>query len=128
MLSEAAANSTVLVVDDMASMRAITKKVLKTYGVKNIVEAENGKQGLGRLKVSKIDLVICDWDMPEMNGYELLQVVKGNARLSKIPFIMLTANTSKDFVIKSLQARVDDYIVKPYQPQALIDKVKQHLN
>jgi two-component system chemotaxis response regulator CheY len=66
--------------------------------------------------------------MPEMNGYELLQVVKGNARLSKIPFIMLTANTSKDFVIKSLQAKVDDYIVKPYQPQALIDKVKKHLN
>lgn len=127
MCSEAVANATVLVVDDMASMRAITKKVLKMYGVKNIIEAENGKQGLGRLRTAKIDLVICDWDMPEMTGYELLQVVKKNDRLSKIPFIMLTANTSKDFVIKSLQAKVNDYIVKPYQPQSLIDKVQKHI-
>lgn len=117
----------VLVIDDMASMRAITKKVLKHYGARNVLECENGKQGLSRLKASKIDLIICDWDMPVMTGYELLQEVKQNERLAKIPFIMLTANASKEFVIKCAQQNVDSYIVKPYQPQALIEKITKIL-
>lgn len=119
--------ATVLVVDDMSSMRAITKKILKHFGYTNVLECENGKQALSRLKASRIDLVICDWDMPVMTGYELLQAVKSSDRLSKIPFIMLTANASGEFVSKCVEAKVSDYIVKPFQPNAFIERVKKHI-
>lgn len=120
-------NSTVLIIDDMASMRAITKKVLKHYGVTRILECENGQQGLSRLKASKVDLIICDWDMPVMTGYELLLAVKKHERLSTIPFIMLTANASREFVMKCAEAKVSGYVVKPYQPAAFWEKVGRYL-
>ena len=118
-----AANANVLVIDDMPTMRAVTKKVLKLIGVKTVIECEDGRQGLSRLKSGKVDLVICDWDMPVMTGYELLATIKQNERLSDIPFIMLTANASKELVVKCFQAEVDDYVVKPFQPQAFVEKV-----
>ena len=121
-------NSTVLIIDDMPSMRAITKKVLKHYGVKKVLECENGKHGLTCLKVNRVDLVICDWDMPVMTGIELLIEVRKDQRLSQIPFIMLTANASRNFVVKCAEAKVNDHIVKPFQPQQFIDKVSKQLS
>ncbi|WP_415912948.1 response regulator [Neptuniibacter sp. QD37_11] len=119
------ANATILVVDDMPSMRAITKKFLKHMGANRIVECENGQQALSRLKSGRVDLIICDWDMPVMNGYELLKAVKGHERLAKIPFLMLTANANRSFVQRCLSAKVNDYMVKPFQPSTFIEKVSK---
>lgn len=113
----------VMVVDDMQSMRMITRTSLKEMGFKKFVECSNGQEALKRLRLMNINLVICDWDMPEMNGLDLLQEIRSDERLEKIPFIMLTAHSETELIHQSITAGVDSYIVKPYQPRALCLRV-----
>ncbi|MDP2862166.1 MAG: response regulator, partial [Desulfobacterales bacterium] len=103
----------VLVVDDFATMRRIIKNILKQIGFTNIIEAEDGKSALKMLQNDKFDLIMCDWNMPEMPGIELLGKVRADEQLKGIPFVMVTAEAQKENIIEAVKAGVNSYIVKP---------------
>ena len=122
-LSVPPAKAVVLIVDDMQSMRMITRTTLKSMGFSKIVESPNGQDALKRLRLMNIDLVICDWDMPEMNGLELLREVRANNRWDQLTFMMLTAHAETNLIHECITAGVDSYIVKPYKPTTLCTRI-----
>jgi len=115
----------VLVVDDFATMRRIVKNVLKQIGFTNISEADDGKTALKALKVEKFDLILCDWNMPEMSGLEVLKQMKSDDALKDIPFVMVTAEAQKDNIIEAVKAGVNSYIVKPFTAETIGEKLKK---
>ena len=117
----------VLVVDDFATMRRIVKGALKQLGFKNIIEANDGITALSELKKEKVGLILSDWNMPKMNGLELLKLVRGDDNFKEIPFIMVTAEGQKSNVVQAVQAGVDNYVIKPFTPDTLKDKIQKVL-
>jgi two-component system chemotaxis response regulator CheY len=115
----------VLVVDDFATMRRIIKNVLKQIGFTHILEADDGTTALEVLKQNKIDLIISDWNMPQMNGLDLLKMVRNEEPTKAIPFVMVTAEAQKDNVLQAVQAGVNNYIVKPFTADAVKEKLNQ---
>ena len=115
----------VLVVDDFATMRKIIRNVLKQINLENVTEAENGKQALELLKKEEIDLIISDWNMPEMTGIEFLRACKADPKIRHIPFIMVTAEASKKNVLEAMKAGVDNYITKPFTSDKLQDAINK---
>ena len=115
----------VLVVDDFATMRKVIRNLLKQIGYENIVEAEDGVNALKVLKSQKIDLVVSDWNMPNMTGLDLLKNVRGDEELKSIPFLMVTAEGQKENVIQAVQAGVSNYIVKPFTPETFNAKLEK---
>ena len=120
-------NIKILIVDDFATMRRIFKTNLRQFGFNNFVEAENGLQALEVLKKNEVDLIISDWNMPSMDGLEFLKAVRGDKSLKNIPFIMVTAEGQKRNVVEAVKAGVNSYIVKPFAPEILEEKLKQVL-
>jgi len=118
-------NMKVLIVDDFATMRRIVKNILKQIGFTNIFEAEDGKSALKMLQSDKFDLVMCDWNMPEMPGIELLGKVRADEQLKGIPFVMVTAEAQKDNIIEAVKAGVNSYIVKPFTAEIVEQKLKK---
>ncbi|MBW1681530.1 MAG: chemotaxis response regulator CheY [Deltaproteobacteria bacterium] len=114
----------VLVVDDFATMRRIVKGALKQLGFKNIAEAEDGVTALQELKREAYGLVLSDWNMPNMTGLDLLKAVRSEESLKHLPFIMITAEGQKENVLQAVQAGVSNYIVKPFTPETLNEKLK----
>lgn len=112
-----------LVVDDSPTMRRIVINALKTFGIEEIVEAEDGLDGLNKLKEGKVDFIITDWNMPNMNGLEFTKAIRGNPELSSIPILMVTTRGLKQDIIEALQAKVNNYVVKPFTPQVLKEKI-----
>ena len=115
----------VLVVDDFATMRRIVKNILKQIGFTNILEAEDGKSALKMLQNDKFDLIMCDWNMPEMPGIELLGKVRADEQLKGIPFVMVTAEAQKENIIEAVKAGVNSYIVKPFTAEIVEQKLKK---
>lgn len=118
-------NMRILVVDDFATMRKVIKNLLKQAGYNNIVEAEDGAEALKVLKSVKVDFVISDWNMPNMNGLEFLQAVRADAELSKMSFLMVTAEALQENVVLAVKAGVSDYIVKPFTAETLNEKIEK---
>jgi two-component system chemotaxis response regulator CheY len=116
-------NIKILVVDDFATMRKVVRNLLKQVGYEDIVEAEDGVMALRALKSQKIDVIISDWNMPNMSGLELLKAVRGDAELAKTPFLMVTAEALQDNVVAAVKAGVSDYIVKPFTAEVLNEKI-----
>ena len=116
-------NMKVLIVDDFATMRRIVRNVLKQIGFANIIEADNGKAALKVLKNENIDLILCDWNMPEMPGIDLLKTLKSDDELKDIPFVMVTAEAQKDNIIEAVKAGVSSYIVKPFTAETVSEKL-----
>jgi two-component system, chemotaxis family, chemotaxis protein CheY len=113
-----------LVVDDSSTMRRIIKNTLSRLGHENVFEGENGLEGWNILDTDpKIDMLITDWNMPEMNGLELVKKVRSDKRFSDLPIIMVTTEGGKTEVITALKAGVNNYIVKPFTPQVLKEKL-----
>ncbi|MEJ5286341.1 MAG: Chemotaxis regulator - transmits chemoreceptor signals to flagellar motor components CheY [Candidatus Kapaibacterium sp.] len=112
-----------LVVDDSPTMRRIVINALKSFGVEDIVEAEDGQDALAKLKENKIDFVITDWNMPNMNGLDLTKTIRSSERWSNLPILMVTTRGLKEDIIQALQAKVNNYIVKPFTPQVLKEKI-----
>jgi two-component system chemotaxis response regulator CheY len=112
-----------MVVDDFSTMRRILRKILKDLQFKEIIEAENGVEALRLLKSNKVDLIVSDWNMPTMDGLELLNRVRADERLKGIPFMMVTAETKKENIIKAIQAKVSNYVVKPFSPEVFAEKL-----
>lgn len=116
-------NMKVLIVDDFASMRKILRNVLKQIGFTNMVESDNGKAALKVLKKDNIDLILCDWNMPEMPGIDLLKTLKSDDELKDIPFVMVTAEAQKGNILEAVKAGVNNYIVKPFTAETLGKKL-----
>jgi two-component system chemotaxis response regulator CheY len=116
-------NIKILVVDDFATMRKVVRNLLKQVGYEDIVEAEDGVMALRALKSQKIDVVISDWNMPNMSGFELLKAVREDSELSKTPFLMVTAEALQDNVVAAVKAGVNEYIVKPFTAEVLNEKI-----
>jgi two-component system chemotaxis response regulator CheY len=115
----------VLVVDDFPTMRRIVKNLLKQLGFENIDEAEDGAQALTKLKAGGYGLVISDWNMPVMEGIDLLKHVREDEALKVLPFLMVTAEAEKDKVITAIKAGVDNYVVKPFTAEVLKEKLEK---
>ena len=114
-----------LVVDDSVTMRRIVINSLKNLGFPDFVEAADGRDALGKLAANPgINFIITDWNMPGMSGLELVRAVRGDAGLSSLPILMVTTRGVKEDIIEALQARVSDYIVKPFTPQILKEKIE----
>jgi two-component system chemotaxis response regulator CheY len=112
----------ILVVDDSTTMRRIITKNLASSGYFDVVEAGNGVEALSNL--SEVDLILTDWNMPVMDGMTFVKEVKNSPVFSKIPIVMITTEGAQKEVLEALKQGVNDYIVKPFAPKILIDKVK----
>ena len=121
-------NMKVLVVDDFATMRRILENVLKEIGFAKIVGADDGSTALAVLKRDKVDLIVSDWNMPEVTGLELLKAVRSDESMKDIPFLMVTAEGLKDSVVQTVQAGVSDYIIKPFTADTVKEKLEKMFN
>jgi two-component system chemotaxis response regulator CheY len=120
-------NMKFLVVDDFSTMRRIVRNLLKELGFTNIEEAEDGAVALAKLKAGSFDFVISDWNMPNMTGIELLRAIRGDAALSSLPVLMITAEAKKENIIEAAQAKASGYIVKPFTAAVLDEKLSKIL-
>ena len=118
---------TVLIVDDFLTMRRIVRKILRDLDFEDIIEAEDGSAAMSVLKGTKVDLIISDWNMPKMTGLELLKEVRSTDNLKGIPFLMLTAEAQKENIMEAVKAKVSNYIVKPFTPEGLQEKLAKIL-
>lgn len=123
-------NIKVLVVDDFSTMRRIIKNLLRELGFSNISEADDGSTALPMLQGGDYDFVVTDWNMPGMQGIDLLRAIRADDNLKHIPVLMVTAEAKKEQIIAAAQAGVNGYIVKPFTAGTLktkLDKVFERL-
>ncbi|HRQ59931.1 MAG TPA: response regulator [Alphaproteobacteria bacterium] len=123
----------VLVIDDHMLMRNLLTQCLVSIGIKDIKFAANGNDALEEIKSSQnagkiFDVIMADWNMPMMNGFELLQKVRGELKLSKTAFVMITAESEKGKIMEALQAGVTSYIVKPFSPEDISKHMAKVMN
>ncbi|CAJ0735103.1 chemotaxis response regulator CheY [Ralstonia mannitolilytica] len=114
-----------LVVDDFPTMRRIVRNLLKELGFANVDEAEDGAAGLAKVKEGRFDFVISDWNMPNMDGLQMLQNIRADANpsISKLPVLMVTAEAKKENIIAAAQAGASGYVVKPFTAATLDEKL-----
>ena len=118
----------VLVVDDSSTMRRIVTNCLNEAGFKDVIQAADGVEALDALSKNKdIGLVLADWHMPNMDGFTLLQEIKGNADTKDVKVIMVTTQAEKQSVVEALQTGASSYIVKPFTPDVIKDKISEVL-
>jgi two-component system chemotaxis response regulator CheY len=116
----------ILVVDDFPTMRRIVKTLLKQNGFNNFTEAEDGDLGYRTLQEhGDFELIVSDWNMPNMTGLEFLKTVRADPKFKHLPFLMVTAEAEKENIIEAVKAGVSNYIVKPFTGQALKDKLEK---
>jgi two-component system chemotaxis response regulator CheY len=116
-----------LVVDDFSTMRRIIKNLLIDLGYANVTEADDGQTALPMLQQGNFDFLITDWNMPGMPGLDLLKAVRADARLSKMPVLMLTAEAKREQIIEAAQAGVNGYVIKPFTAVTLKEKIDKIL-
>jgi two-component system, chemotaxis family, chemotaxis protein CheY len=122
-----AATLKVLVVDDQFSVRQVTRMALEKIGVRTIHEAENGVEAMAKTLEQPLDLIISDFNMPEMDGIGLLRAVRGHHAVRKLPFILITGRGDRELVVKAAQAGVNNYLVKPFDEATLRQKMEEVL-
>lgn len=118
-------NMKILVVDDMATMRRIVKNILKQLGFSNIDEAENGQEGLQKLREGAFAFVVSDWNMPVMTGIDMLRAIRADEKLKAIPVLMVTAEAQQANLVEAMQAGVSNYIVKPFTADTMQEKLQK---
>lgn len=116
-------NIKILVVDDFPTMRRIVRNLLKELGFVNVDEAEDGAVGLEKLKGGNYSFVVSDWNMPNMDGLAMLQAIRADPSLSKLPVLMVTAEAKKENIIAAAQAGANGYVVKPFTAVTLEEKI-----
>lgn len=115
----------ILIVDDMSTMRRVIKSILGQLGYTNLEEAENGKEALSKLSSEQYDFVMTDWNMPEMDGLELVKAIRQDPKLKDLPVLMVTAEAKKENVLEALKSGVNNYIVKPFTAETLKEKIEK---
>jgi len=124
-------NIKILVVDDFSTMRRIIKNLLRDLGYTNTHEADDGMTALPMLQTGTYDFLVTDWNMPGMQGIDLLKAVRADPKLVSLPVLMVTAESKRDQIVEAAQAGVSGYIVKPFTAQTLkekIDKIFERLS
>lgn len=116
-------NMKILIVDDFSTMRRIIKNLLRELGYTNTTEADDGSTALPMLQNGDFDFLVTDWNMPNMEGIELLKHVRADARLKDLPVLMVTAEAKREQIIEAAQAGVNGYIVKPFTAETLKEKI-----
>ncbi len=120
-------NTKFLVVDDFSTMRRIIKNLLHDLGYPNVTEADDGKTALPMLQAGGFDFLISDWNMPGMSGLDLIKAVRSDAKLAKLPVLMLTAEAKREQIIEAAQAGVNGYVIKPFTAETLKEKLDKIL-
>jgi Response regulator containing CheY-like receiver, AAA-type ATPase, and DNA-binding domains len=118
-------NLRILVVDDFPTMRRIIRSLLRELGFSNVEEAEDGGDALTKLKQSPFELVISDWNMPNVDGLEMLQQIRATEELKKLPVLMVTAEAKKENIIAAAKAGASGYVVKPFTAATLEEKLNK---
>jgi two-component system chemotaxis response regulator CheY len=118
-------NIKILVVDDFSTMRRIIKNLLRDLGFTNTEEADDGLTALPMLQSGSFELLVTDWNMPGMQGIDLLKAVRADEKLASLPVLMVTAEQKKEQIVEAAQAGVNGYIVKPFTAQTLEEKLKK---
>jgi len=113
----------ILVVDDFSTMRRIIKNLLKDLGFTNIQEADDGNTALPMLLQGDFDFVVTDWNMPGMQGIDLLRAIRADDKLKHLPVLMVTAEAKKEQIVAAAQAGVNGYVVKPFTAATLKEKL-----
>jgi len=113
----------ILIIDDHPQARDLIRSILRHVGF-NCSMAENGRAALTKLKAERFDLVICDWVMPGLKGIDVLRHVRADEQLKMTPFILLTAEATKDRVHSAIEAGTNDYIIKPFNAATLVAKLR----
>jgi two-component system, chemotaxis family, chemotaxis protein CheY len=121
------AKKNILIVEDAISMRHTIKASLRRHGLTSLIEAGDGEHAAKLMKTKHINLVICDWMMPNMTGLELFSTIQSNEKYKNLPFILLTGNDQKESVTEALKIGIKHYIVKPFNPYKLFEKVHELL-
>jgi two-component system chemotaxis response regulator CheY len=116
-------NMKILVVDDFSTMRRIIKNLLKDLGFANIQEADDGNTALPMLQQGDFDFVVTDWNMPGMQGIDLLRAIRADEKLKHLPVLMVTAEAKKEQIVAAAQAGVNGYVVKPFTAATLKEKL-----
>ncbi|MHB8068393.1 MAG: response regulator [Desulfobaccales bacterium] len=114
----------VLVVDDVEVTRKIICHILKRIGFDNIFETDNGTTALSMLREFRVDLIITDWNMPQMSGLELLQKIRANPKHQHIPVLMITGEGQEEYILAAVKAGVDNYVVKPFKAETLKKQIE----
>jgi len=123
-------NMKILIVDDFSTMRRIIKNLLRDLGFQNTAEADDGTTALPMLQGGSFDLLITDWNMPGMQGIDLLKHVRADQKLATLPVLMVTAEQKREQIVEAAQAGVNGYVVKPFTAQTLkekLDKIFQRI-
>lgn len=115
----------ILVVDDFPTMRRIIRSLLKELGFTNVDEAEDGQEALSKLRNGKFEFVVSDWNMPNLDGLEMLKQIREDAALKELPVLMVTAEAKKDNIIAAAQAGANGYVVKPFTAATLEEKLEK---
>jgi two-component system chemotaxis response regulator CheY len=115
----------ILVVDDFSTMRRIIKNLLKDLGFTNIQEADDGNTALPMLVQGDFDFVVTDWNMPGMQGIDLLRAIRASDKLKHLPVLMVTAEAKKEQIVAAAQAGVNGYVVKPFTAATLKEKLEK---
>ncbi len=118
----------VLIVDDSSTMRRIIAKTLKSLDVDEILQAADGVDAIMILNDKKVDLVLSDWNMPRMNGLRMVKKLRENPDTASIPIIMVTTEAERASVVEAIKAGANNYLAKPFTPDALIKKIKETLH
>ncbi|MDC9592646.1 chemotaxis response regulator CheY [Xenorhabdus sp. IM139775] len=114
-----------LVVDDFSTMRRIVRNLLKELGFNNVDEAQDGAEALTKLRTAEFDFVISDWNMPNIDGLELLKTIRSEEKLAALPVLMVTAEAKKENIIAAAQAGASGYVVKPFTAAILEEKLNK---
>jgi two-component system chemotaxis response regulator CheY len=115
----------ILVVDDSPTMRRILINTIQKAGFSNIKDAEDGKDALAKLLAGEFDLLMTDWNMPNMNGLELTEAIRKNDKFKNLPILMITTRNMKEDIVNAIKAGVSGYIVKPFDAKTLNAKIAE---
>jgi len=115
----------ILVVDDFPTMRRIVRSLLKELGFTNVEEAEDGQEALGKLKSGDFEFVVSDWNMPNLDGLEMLKQIRADEAMKALPVLMVTAEAKKENIVAAAQAGANGYIVKPFTAATLEEKLNK---
>ena len=113
-----------LLVDDSNTMRRIQKNTLQNLGFNEVDEAEDGEEALKKVAANEYDLVLMDWNMPNLSGLDALKKMKADDQLKNIPVMMVTSESEKSRIVEAIQAGAANYVVKPFKPNILEEKIK----
>jgi two-component system chemotaxis response regulator CheY len=116
-------NMKILIVDDFSTMRRIIRNLLRDLGYNNTSEADDGQSALPMLQNGAYDFLVTDWNMPGMQGIDLLRAVRADAKLRHMPVLMVTAEARREQIVEAAQAGVNGYVVKPFTAQTLKEKI-----